>query len=102
MNWLKIHKSEMLKLTIVSVMSLIIFNILMATFNWIVSNVPVLVEDSGSALSEWWVFYANWGQGVVTVEITKFQIISVVLTLLLVAMHLLFWGFNRKYDRDEI
>ncbi|MFH0934528.1 MAG: hypothetical protein V1879_04925 [Pseudomonadota bacterium] len=102
MNWLKRHKDEILKLTIVTVLSTIIFNVVMAIFNWIVLNVPVLVIEGGSTLSAWWVAFANWGQETVSIEKTKFQILGGFIALLSVAMQLVFWRLNRKYSREQV
>jgi hypothetical protein len=101
MNWLMRHKDEILKLTIVSVISLIIFNILMAMFNWTVLNVPVLVTDGGSSLSKWWFLYAEWGQETVTFEQTKVQIMGGFIALLSAVIQLFFWGVNRKYTHNK-
>jgi hypothetical protein len=101
MDWLKRHKDEILKLTIVSVISLIIFNVLMAAFNWTVLNVPVLVNDSGSFLSQAWVSYAAWGEEKVTMQPSRFLILSLLLTICTFFMQFFFWGFKRKFLRGK-
>ncbi|MBA6399917.1 hypothetical protein [Colwellia sp. BRX10-4] len=101
MDWLKRHKDEIIKLTIVSVISLIIFNILMAGFDWTVLNVPILVDESGSFLSKTWVAYVTWGEEAVTIQQSKFTVLSLFLTMIFAVIQLFFWGFNRKYKRNQ-
>jgi len=101
MNWLNKHKDEIIKLTIVSVLSLIIYNVLVGVFNWSVINIPLYLSESSSSFSDWWVAFGLWGEEKVSIEKSKFQILSASIAIFTAFIQLVFWGINRSIKQNR-
>ena len=101
MNFIAKHKDEIIKLTIITViamvLSTIVYNIIMFIFNWLVINVPLFFSDSSSVFSDWWLGFSSWGEETVTFQKSKFQILSASVAIFTAFMQVVFWQTNKKY-----
>ncbi len=90
MNWLKLHKDQI----IVGVLVLVIFQGGTAFFNWL----PSLFSGGDSIFADWWITFELWGNETVTFEKSKFQILSAFCSLLVVFVQVVFWFINKNEE----